>query len=121
VPGGIKGGRYFDKHTDVIGEQPFAHMVDSSPTWSSRVSCPAGNSAAALPATLQTSSRTRESTGTTSSLISRVVLISRRAVILAWQQCHRILEVHLVDRSHQIGGSHEELLDIGERLSSADA
>jgi Xaa-Pro dipeptidase len=41
------------------------------------------------------------------------VLISRRAVIPAGQQCHRILEVHLVDRSHQIGGFHEELLDIG--------
>ena len=26
--------------------------------------------------------------------------------------CHWILEVHLVDRDRQIGGFHEELLDI---------
>jgi Xaa-Pro aminopeptidase len=31
----------------------------------------------------------------------------------AGQVCHWILEVHLVDRTRQFGGFHEELLDIG--------
>ena len=29
--------------------------------------------------------------------------------------CHWILEIHLVDRARQIGGFHEELLDLGPR------
>ena len=29
------------------------------------------------------------------------------------RQCHWILEIHLVDRERQIGGFHEELLDLG--------
>ena len=29
------------------------------------------------------------------------------------RQCHWILEIHLVDRDRQIGGFHEELLDLG--------
>jgi Xaa-Pro aminopeptidase len=32
--------------------------------------------------------------------------------------CHWILEVHLVDRQRQIGGFHEELLDIGHHASN---
>jgi hypothetical protein len=28
-------------------------------------------------------------------------------------RCHWILEVHLVDTAQQIGGFHEELLDLG--------
>jgi hypothetical protein len=31
----------------------------------------------------------------------------------AGQVCHWILEVHLVDRTRQFGGFHEELLDLG--------
>ncbi len=33
--------------------------------------------------------------------------------------CHWILEVHLVDRTRQIGGFHEELLDLGHHASLA--
>lgn len=33
--------------------------------------------------------------------------------------CHWILEVHLVDRARQIGGFHEELLDLGHHFSQA--
>jgi hypothetical protein len=29
------------------------------------------------------------------------------------RRCHWILEIHLVDRDRQIGGFHEELLDLG--------
>ncbi len=29
------------------------------------------------------------------------------------RRCHWILEIHLVDRGRQIGGFHEELLDLG--------
>jgi hypothetical protein len=33
--------------------------------------------------------------------------------------CHWILEVHLVDRNRQIGGFHEELLDLGHDTAAA--
>ncbi len=31
----------------------------------------------------------------------------------AGQECHWILEIHLVDRERGFGGFHEELLDLG--------
>jgi Xaa-Pro aminopeptidase len=37
----------------------------------------------------------------------------------AGQRCHWILEVHLVDRGRQIGGFHEELLDLGGPAAAA--
>lgn len=36
-----------------------------------------------------------------------------RRVDRSGRQCHWILEIHLVDRERQIGGFHEELLDLG--------
>jgi hypothetical protein len=33
--------------------------------------------------------------------------------------CHWILEVHLIDRQRQIGGFHEELLDLGDGTAGA--
>jgi Xaa-Pro aminopeptidase len=49
---------------------------------------------------------------TGAQLFDRVVELSE-AADAAGLRCHWILEVHLVDAGRQIGGFHEELLDIG--------
>ncbi|MCW2687879.1 MAG: peptidase [Mycobacterium sp.] len=102
------GRRFFDAHPDVTGEQLFAHMVELSERagWEFGGTI-AGHLVGQFP-------HEKISGDDVESYIAPGSDRPMRRLDRAGQLCHWILEVHLVDRPLQIGGFHEELLDIGE-------
>jgi Xaa-Pro dipeptidase len=102
------GRRFFDAHPDVTGEQLFAHMVELSERagWEFGGTI-AGHLVGQFP-------HEKISGDDFESYIAPGSDRPMRRLDRAGQLCHWILEVHLVDRPLQIGGFHEELLDIGE-------
>jgi Xaa-Pro aminopeptidase len=101
------GREFFRKHPDVTGEQLFHHMVELSERagWEFGGSI-AGHLVGEFP------HETIDGADIESYIAPGSDQPMRR-LDRAGLQCHWILEVHLVDRSRQIGGFHEELLDIG--------
>ena len=100
------GREFFDTHSDVTGAQLFAHMVGLSEQfgWEFGGSI-AGHLVGEFP-------HQKIKGGRIESYIAPGSDRPMRRLDRAGQQCHWILEVHLVDRPRQIGGFHEELLDI---------
>jgi Xaa-Pro aminopeptidase len=101
------GRKFFDEHLDVTGEQLFAHMVELSEQagWEFGGSI-AGHLVGEFP----------HETIDGDDIESYIAPGSHRPMRRldrAGQQCHWILEVHMIDRARQFGGFHEELLDIG--------
>ena len=101
------GREFFDEHLDVTGEQLFAHMVELSEQagWEFGGSI-AGHLVGEFP----------HETIDGDDIESYIAPGSHRPMRRldrAGQQCHWILEVHMVDRARRFGGFHEELLDIG--------
>jgi Xaa-Pro aminopeptidase len=108
LPGVWQAGReFFDEHLDVTGEQLFAHMVQLSEQagWEFGGSI-AGHLVGEFP----------HETIDGDDIESYIAPGSHRPMRRldrAGQQCHWILEVHMIDRARRFGGFHEELLDIG--------
>lgn len=101
------GRDYFEAHPDVTGGQLFDHMVALSEQagWEFGGTI-AGHLVGEFPH--------EEIDGDDiESYIAPGSDGSMRRLDGAGQQCHWILEVHLVDRAREFGGFHEELLDIG--------
>ena len=101
------GREFFDEHLDVTGEQLFAHMVQLSEQagWEFGGSI-AGHLVGEFP----------HETIDGADIESYIAPGSHRPMRRldrAGQQCHWILEVHMIDRVRRFGGFHEELLDIG--------
>jgi Xaa-Pro dipeptidase len=101
------GRDYFEAHPDVTGGQLFAHVVALSEQagWEFGGTI-AGHLVGEFPH--------QEIDGADiESYIAPGSDGPMRRLDSAGQQCHWILEVHLVDRARRFGGFHEELLDIG--------
>jgi Xaa-Pro aminopeptidase len=101
------GRDYFEAHPDVTGGELFDHVV----ALSERAGWEFGGTIAGH---LVGEFPHQEIDGADiESYIAPGSDGSMRRLDSAGQQCHWILEVHLVDRERQFGGFHEELLDIG--------
>jgi Metallopeptidase family M24 len=101
------GRTYFNTHPDVTGEQLFDHVVGLAEAagweWGGTI---AGHLVGEFPH--------EENDG--DDVHSRVMPGNDRPMRgfdRVGRVCHWILEIHLVDRARQIGGFHEELLDLG--------
>jgi Xaa-Pro aminopeptidase len=101
------GRAYFETHPDITGEQLFSYVVDLAEQdgweWGGTI---AGHLVGEFPHD--------EIEG--DDVYSTVMPGNdrpMRGLDSAGRICHWILEIHLVDRARQIGGFHEELLDLG--------
>jgi len=101
------GRDYFHAHPDVTGEGLCAHMVELAEQagWQFGGTI-AGHLVGQFP-------HEKIAGDSIESYIALGNKTPMRRVDRAGQQCHWILEVHLVDRGREIGGFVEELLDIG--------
>jgi Xaa-Pro aminopeptidase len=101
------GRAFFDEHHDVTGEQLFAQMVRLSEEsgWEFGGSI-AGHLVGEFP-------HEKVAGDDIESYVAPGSDRPMRRLDRVGQQCHWILEVHLVDRARQFGGFYEELLDIG--------
>ncbi len=101
------GREWFETHPDTTGEELFGHVVQLSEQagWEF-----GGTIAGHLVGQFPHEKIAGDETGTYIMPGSREPM---RRTDRTGRACHWILEVHLVDRDRQIGGFHEELLDIG--------
>jgi Xaa-Pro aminopeptidase len=106
------GRAHFESTPDITGEQLFGYMVDLAEQagweWGGTI---AGHLVGQFPHD--------EIEG--DDVVSNIMPGSTRpmrGLDSGGRQCHWILEVHLVDRARQIGGFHEELLDLGRDHSA---
>jgi len=101
------GRDFFDSHPDVTGGQLFDHVVDLAEQagWEFGGTI-AGHLVGEFPHEVIDGEQVE-------SYVAPGSDRPMRRFDRAGQQCHWILEVHLVDRSRQFGGFHEQLLDIG--------
>lgn len=101
------GREYFESHPEISGEQLYAHMVrlaaDAGWTFGGSI---AGHLVGQFPHEKIAGDRIESHIAPGSDQPMR-----RRDA--NGQNCHWILEVHLVDPARQIGGCYEELLDLG--------
>jgi Xaa-Pro dipeptidase len=103
------GRACFEATPDITGEQLFAYVVGLSEqrgwTWGGTI---AGHLVGHFP----------HDPSAGDAVYSRIMPGNdrpMRAVDAAGRVAHWILEIHIVDRSRDIGGFYEELLDIGDR------
>ena len=99
------GRAFFDEHPDVTGEELYAHVCGLARDAGWEFGGPhSGHLVGEFPHDLIDAER----------LNSYITLGNdtpmHRAVDAAGRRCHWILEVHLVDREHRIGGFFEQLL-----------
>jgi Xaa-Pro aminopeptidase len=101
------GRAHFEANPDITGEQLFDHVVELGAQagweWGGTI---AGHLVGEFPH--------EEIEG--DGVYSRIMPGSERpmrGLDRAGRICHWILEIHLIDRARQIGGFHEELLDLG--------
>jgi Xaa-Pro aminopeptidase len=101
------GREYFEKHPDVTGEQLFAHVVQLAEQagWEFGGEI-AGHLVGRFP-------HDKIAGNKIEYYITPGSQKPLRRLDRAGHLCHWILEVHLVDRTRQIGGFYEELLDLG--------
>jgi Xaa-Pro aminopeptidase len=101
------GRRFFDTNEHITGEELFDHVVGLAEargwTWGGTI---AGHLVGEFP----------HASATGHGRYSRIAPGNdrpMRGVDRLGRACHWILEIHLVDVDRQIGGFHEELLDLG--------
>ncbi|MBE7188760.1 M24 family metallopeptidase [Jatrophihabitans endophyticus] len=103
------GREYFDAHPDITGEQLYAHAVRLAEDAGWEFGGPiAGHLVGQFP----------HETIAGDDIESYIAPGSdrpMRRVDRNGQQCHWILEIHLVDRAREIGAFYEELLDLPAR------
>jgi Xaa-Pro aminopeptidase len=101
------GRTFFESHPDITGEQLFAHMEElaAEAGWEF-----GGEIAGHLVGQFPHESIAGDDI---ESYIAPGSSNPMRRRDRTGRSCHWILEVHLVDRRRQIGGFHEELLDLG--------
>jgi Xaa-Pro dipeptidase len=100
------GRDYFDAHRDITGEELYAHMgvLADAAGWEF-----GGSIAGHLVGQFPHEKIAGDRAGNYIMPGSRQPM---RRTDRTGRACHWILEVHLVDRGRQIGGFHEELLDL---------
>jgi Xaa-Pro aminopeptidase len=101
------GRAFFDSHPDVTGEQLFDHVtvLAGQAGWEF-----GGTIAGHLVGEFPHEKIAGDEIG---SYIAPESGEPMRRLDRTGRRCHWILEIHLVDRDRQIGGFHEELLDLG--------
>jgi Xaa-Pro aminopeptidase len=101
------GREFFIAHPDVTGEQLFAHVIElaAQAGWEFGGTI-AGHLVGQFP-------HEKIAGNDIESYIAPGSDKPMRRTDRTGHICHWILEVHLVDRQRQIGGFHEELLDLG--------
>jgi Xaa-Pro aminopeptidase len=101
------GRRYFETQPDITGEQLFSYVTglaeDAGWEWGGTI---AGHLVGQFP-------HDRIEGDDVYSTVMPGCDRPMRGLDSAGRICHWILEIHLVDRGLQIGGFHEELLDLG--------
>jgi Xaa-Pro aminopeptidase len=101
------GREHFRAHPDITGEQLFQYVVELAERdgweWGGRI---AGHIVGQFP------HEEIDGADAESEIVPGCTTPLRR-LDQSGRVCHWILEVHLVDRERQIGGFHEQLLDIG--------
>jgi Xaa-Pro aminopeptidase len=101
------GRSYFETHPDITGEQLFAHVKGLAEQAGWEYGGPhSGHLVGEFP-------HERIAGDQITNYIAPGSHEPMRRLDRAGRQCHWILEIHLVDRERQIGGFHEELLDLG--------
>jgi Xaa-Pro aminopeptidase len=99
------GKAFFDEHPDVTGEQLYAHMGELARGAGWEFGGPhSGHLVGEFPHELIDAERLQ------SYITTGNDTVMKQAVDAAGRRCHWILEVHLVDREHGIGGFFEQLL-----------
>ncbi len=103
------GRAFFEAHSDVTGEQLFAHVAEltESMGWEFGGEI-AGHLVGEFP-------HEKIAGDEIASYVAPGNEQPMRRLDQAGRRCHWILEIHLVDRARQIGGFYEELLDLGQR------
>ncbi|MCD2194510.1 aminopeptidase P family protein [Actinomycetospora endophytica] len=99
------GRAFFDERPDVTGEELYAHMGELAREAGWEFGGPhSGHLVGEFPHELIDAERLHSyiTTGNDTAM--------HRAVDAAGRRCHWILEVHLVDREHRIGGFFEQLM-----------
>ena len=100
------GRDYFDSHPDITGEQLYAWVVEQAEEQGWEFSAPiAGHLVGEFP------HKQISGKGVT-SYIARGSTTPMRRPDPTGRACHWILEIHLIDREHNIGGFFEQLLDV---------
>jgi Xaa-Pro aminopeptidase len=101
------GRTYFDAYPDITGAQLFAYVVEQAEQagWEFGGTI-AGHLVGQFP-------HEKIAGADIESYIAPGCDTPLRRTDRAGLSCHWILEIHLVDRARQIGGFHEELLDLG--------
>ena len=101
------GRRHFEAEPDISGERLYAHMVELAEHGGREFGgSHAGHLVGQFPHEMIAGDEIESYIAPGSDQPMRHKDRTGRA-------CHWILEVHLVDRERQIGGFHEELLDLG--------
>jgi Xaa-Pro aminopeptidase len=109
------GRRYFEADPQISGEQLYAHMTDLAEQGGWEFGGPhSGHLVGQFPHETIAGDKIESYIAPGSDRPMRRVDQTGRA-------CHWILEVHLVDRKRQIGGFHEELLDLGHDVEQRPA
>lgn len=101
------GRRFFETHPDITGEELHAHVrgLAAQAGWQFG-GVHAGHLVGEFPHETVDGERIE-------SYIAPGNRMPMRRLDRAGRRCHWILEIHLVDPDRQIGGFHEELLDLG--------
>jgi Xaa-Pro aminopeptidase len=107
------GRAFFESHSDISGEQLFAHMRElaAQAGWEFGGEI-AGHLVGQFP-------HEKIAGDDIESYIAPGSSKPMRRADRTGNACHWILEVHLVDRKRGIGGFHEELLDLGHNATAA--
>ncbi|WP_045878445.1 M24 family metallopeptidase [Pseudofrankia sp. DC12] len=105
------GREYFQTHPDVTGEQLFAHLGWLAEQAGWEFGGPIGGHL------IGQFPHDRIPGNKVELYVTPGSDKPMRRTDQAGRPCHWILEVHLVDRDRQIGGFHEQLLDLGDGVS----
>jgi Xaa-Pro aminopeptidase len=106
------GRDYFESRADISGEQLFAHVTALAERAGWEFGGPiAGHLVGQFP-------HEKIAGDHIESYIAPGSDQPMRRADRTGRTCHWILEVHLVDRERQIGGFHEELLDLGHDVAT---
>jgi Xaa-Pro aminopeptidase len=99
------GRAYFDEHPDITGEQLYAHMGELAREAGWEFGGPhSGHLVGEFPHELIDAEKLQ------SYITTGNDTLMKQAVDASGRRCHWILEVHLVDREHGIGGFFEQLM-----------
>jgi Xaa-Pro dipeptidase len=102
-----EGRAYFESHPDVTGQELFEYVVQRSEAAGWEFGGPiAGHLVGQFP-------HAKIAGAEIASYIAPGSVQPMRRHDRTGRECHWILEVHLIDSEKQIGGFHEELLDLG--------